>query len=71
MIAQTLSTTKLIECYLNNMINLRPLNSTHYATEYPQDGDRIVTTDCVTSLQPMQWQPELDDNAVNVFSKLR
>jgi len=39
--------------------------------EYPQDGDRIVTTDCVTSLQPMQWQPELDDNAVNVFSKLR
>jgi len=53
------------------MINLRPLNSTHYAMEYPQDGDRIVTTDCVTSLQPMQWQPELDDNAVNVFSKLR
>jgi len=29
--------------YLNNTINLRPLNSTHYAVLYPQKGDRIVT----------------------------
>jgi len=27
-----------------------PLNSTHYSTLYPQNGDRIVATDSVTSL---------------------
>jgi len=30
-----------------------PLNSTHYAMLYPQNGDRIVDIDSVTSLQPM------------------
>jgi len=30
-----------------------PLNSTHYAMLYPQNGDRIVTIDSVTSLRPM------------------
>jgi len=30
-----------------------PLNSTHYAMLYPQNGDRIVTIDSVTSLHPM------------------
>jgi len=34
------------------MINLR-LNSRHYAMLYPQNGDRIVTIDSVTSLYPM------------------
>ena len=29
-----------------------PLNSTHYAMLYPQNGDRIVTIDSVTSLHP-------------------
>jgi len=27
--------------------------STHYTMSYPQNGDRMVTTDSVTSLQPM------------------
>ena len=30
-----------------------PLNSTHYAMLYPQNGDRIVAIDSVTSLHPM------------------
>jgi len=37
-----------IECYWNNTINLRPLNSTHYAMLCPQNGDRIVAIDSVT-----------------------
>ena len=32
-----------------------PFNSTHYGVLYPQNGDRIVTTDSVTSLHPMYW----------------
>ena len=36
----------LIQFYLNNTLNLHPLNSTHYAVSYPQNIDRIVTTDC-------------------------
>jgi len=38
------------ECNLNNTINLRPHDSTHYAMLYPQNDDRIVTIDSVTSL---------------------
>ena len=30
-----------------------PLNSTRYATLYPQNGDRIVAIDSVTSLHTM------------------
>jgi len=30
-----------------------PFNSTHYIVLYPQNGDRIVTIDSVTSLQSM------------------
>jgi len=37
-----------IECYLNNAITLRPLTP-HYAMLYPQNGDRIVAIDSVTS----------------------
>jgi len=29
------------------------LNSTDYTMLYAQKGDRVVTTDCVTSLHPM------------------
>jgi len=29
------------------------LNSTHYATLYPQNGDRIVAVDFVTSIHPV------------------
>jgi len=39
-----------IECNLNNANKSSPLNSTHYATLYQQNGDRIVTIDSVTSL---------------------
>ena len=39
------------------MINLHPLchyaNSTHYAKLYPQNGERVVTTDSVTSFHPV------------------
>ena len=34
------------------MIQSSPLNSTHYAMFYPQDGDRDMTIDSVTSLYP-------------------
>ena len=30
-----------------------PFNSTHYAKSYPQNGDRIVTIDSVTSFRPI------------------
>jgi len=30
-----------------------PFNSTHFIVLYPQNGDRIVTTDVVTSLHPV------------------
>ena len=30
-----------------------PLNSTHYAVLYPQNGDHIVAIDSVTSLHTM------------------
>ena len=30
-----------------------PFNSTHYVVLYPQNGDRIVTIDSVTSLRPV------------------
>ena len=42
-----------IECYINSTINLRPLNSTHYAMLYPHNGDCIVAIDCVTSRHTM------------------
>jgi len=32
-----------------------PLNSTHYAKLYTQNGDRIVAIDSVTSLHPVYW----------------
>jgi len=44
---------QLIQFYLNNALDLRPLNSTHYTVLYPQNGDRIITIDYVTSLRPM------------------
>ena len=35
------------------MVNRRPVNSTHYAKLYPQNGGLIVTIDSVTSLHRM------------------
>jgi len=34
-----------LKFYLNKMV---PVNSTHYAKLYPQNGADIVTIDCVT-----------------------
>ena len=53
MIIMDIFLNRLIRFYLNNTLNLRPVNSTHYAMLYPQNGDRIVTIDYVTSLHPM------------------
>jgi len=36
--------------------NSSPLNSTHYAMLYPQNGDRIVAVDFVTSFHPVYNQ---------------
>jgi len=46
---------QLGQFYLNNTLNLpsSPLNSTHYTVLYPQNDDRIVTIDCMTSLRFM------------------
>ena len=52
---------RLIRFYLNNTLNIRPVNSTHYAVLYPQNGDRIVTIDYVTSLHPM-YRPTVNVN---------
>ena len=38
----------LIQFYLNNTIS--PFNSAHYIVLYPQNGDRTVIIDSVTSL---------------------
>ena len=45
-----ISLNQLNQFYLNNTINLPPLNSTYYTVLYPQNGDRIVNIDYVTSL---------------------
>jgi len=39
---------RLLRFYLNNTLNLRPVNSTHYAVLYQHNGDRIVAIDYVT-----------------------
>jgi len=44
---------QLLQCYWNKMINLRPLTQCAYAMLYPQNGDRIVTINYMTSLHPM------------------
>jgi len=37
-------------------LNLHPLSySTHYVKLYPQNGERIVTIDAVTSFHPMYF----------------
>ena len=36
-----------------------PFNSTHYVVLYPQNGDRIVTIESVTSLHPMHASCEM------------
>jgi len=44
---------KPIQFYFNNTRKSSPFNSTHYVVLYPQNGDRIVTIDSVTSFHPM------------------
>jgi len=41
-------------CYISDEhAKSSPLNSTHYVVLYPQNGDRIVAIDSVTSLHPV------------------
>jgi len=48
---------KMIQFYLNNTINIRLFNSNQYVVLYPQNGDRIVTTDSdVISPYMYVWQ---------------
>ena len=47
------SVVTLIRFSGRSVIKSWPLNSTHYAMLYPQNGDRIVTIDSVASLRPM------------------
>ena len=54
------------EFYLYNTVNLRPLNSTHYATLYPQNGDRIVATDSVTSFHPIHIRGAAGDSELHI-----
>ena len=42
-----------MESYLNNTTNLRPLTLRIMSMLYPQNGDRIVAIDSVTSLHHM------------------
>jgi len=44
------------------MVNLYPLNSTQYAKMYPQNGDRIVTIDSVTSTHRMYYASVATDD---------
>jgi len=46
---------ELVEFYFNNTVNLRPLTVLHTLCEviYPQNGERIVTKDSVTSFRPV------------------
>jgi len=47
---------QLIQFYLNNTLNLRPLTPhVYYTVLYPQNGDRIATIDYVTSLHAMYY----------------
>jgi len=47
---------QLIQFYLNNTLNLRSSTPhVYYTVLYPQNGDRIVTIDYVTSLHAMYY----------------
>ena len=47
-----------------------PFNLTHYIVLYPQNGDRIVIIDSVTSLQPVHYGPRVN-SAVRLQSTSR
>ena len=40
-----------------------PINYTHYAKLYPQNGERIVTIDSVTSVHPVYFSVGVDTHA--------
>ena len=50
----------MIQFYSNNTIKSSPFNSTHYIVLCLQSGDRTVTVDSVTSLDPMYTQGEMN-----------
>jgi len=53
MTMQTFLWTKTIQFTSEQRDKSSPLNFTQYAVFYPQNGDRTVTIDFVTSLHPM------------------
>jgi len=44
---------KLVIIQTFSLDNSSPLNSTHYAKLYPQNGDHVVATDSATSFHPV------------------
>jgi len=48
-----------------------PLNSTHHATTYPQNGDRIVAIDPVTALHPIYGMLSLQHDQTRQSRKWR
>jgi len=69
------SLDKLVEFYLNNTTNLRPLISAHYVISYPQNGDRIVTIDTATSpyvlvfIEPLSLRDVANKNQQQLMQK--
>ena len=53
------SLNQAIKLYLNNMVNLHQLTPHTYTKLYPQNDDRIVTIDAVTSSHPVYKCTEL------------
>ena len=47
---------QLVKFYSNNTVKSSPINSTRYAKLYPQNGDRIVAIDSVTTFYPMYFK---------------
>jgi len=45
-----------------------PLNSTHYAMLYPQNGDRVEAIVSMTSLHPMYTQGDSDVILFHIYA---
>ena len=64
----------LLCCHLNALCrqvsDQSPINATHYAKLYPQNGERIVTIDSVTSIHPM-YRPNYRLSTVDMVVQRR
>ena len=51
-----------MDIFLNQLVKFYlPINSTHYAKLYPQNGERIVTIDSVTSFMPITFNGKVNE----------